>query len=132
MPALRATIAGGRVEVPMLRVRLLAQAPGGGLMSGQESQQVSWWAVHEFVSAVLDQVNGWPMAGTPAWCSLAYDDPRKWAALFDAAQHHALRVNTAQEARCESSRSVAGAADWSGIASKVQRHGVYIPRRTAS
>jgi len=48
-------------------------------MSGQESQQVSWWAVHEFVSAVLDQVNGWPMAGTPAWCSLAYDDPRKWA-----------------------------------------------------
>ena len=56
------------------------------------SQQVSWLTVHDFVSAVLDQANGWPMVGTPAWCSLAHDDPQKWAALLDAAQHWALTI----------------------------------------
>lgn len=81
-------------------------------MSTVESQQVSWWSVYEFVSAVLDQVNSYPMAGTPAWCSLAHDDPRKWAALLDASQHWALRVETCQEARAEASRAIAGAEDW--------------------
>ena len=60
------------------------------------SRQISWWSVHEFVQAVLDQVNNWPMPGTPAWCLLAADDPRKWAALLDAAQHHALRLELNQ------------------------------------
>ena len=44
--------------------------------------------------------------GTPAWCSLANDDPRKWAALLDASEHWALRVDTCQEARCEASSDI--------------------------
>ena len=79
------------------------------------SQQVSWWQVRELVLPVLNQVNNWPMLGTPAWCSLTHDDPRKWAALLDGAQHWALRVETCQEARCEASRSVSAAADWAAI-----------------
>lgn len=90
-------------------------------MSGQ---QVSWWDVHEFVGAVLDQVDDWPMVGTPAWCLLAHDDPRKWAALLDGAQHWALRVDACQEARCEASRAISAAPlftnsgdpiNWGGI-----------------
>jgi hypothetical protein len=75
-----------------------------------ESQQVSWWSVHEFVGAVLNQVNDWPTLGTPAWCSLAHDDPAKWAALLDGAQHWALRVDSCQEARREASRDTVAVA----------------------
>jgi hypothetical protein len=85
------------------------------------SQQVSWWSVHEFVQAVLNQVNDWPTLGTPAWCSLANDDPRKWAAVLDGGQHHALRMETAQQAMAEASRDVSAAADWSQVAREVQR-----------
>jgi hypothetical protein len=79
---------------------------------GYESQQVSWWSVREFIMPVLNQANDWPMLGTPAWCSLAHDDPRKWCALLDSAQHWALRVETCQEARAEASRAVSEAVDW--------------------
>jgi hypothetical protein len=94
-------------------------------MSAIASQQISWWSVHEFVAAVLDQVNDWPMLGTPAWCSLTHDDPRKWAALLDGAQHWALRVDSCQEARGEGGRAISAAplftnsgdpVDWSAIA----------------
>ncbi|MEM6109207.1 DUF2742 domain-containing protein [Mycobacterium sp. 050272] len=38
------------------------------------SQPVSsWLSVQGFLGAVLNQVNGWPMAGAPAWCSLVHD-----------------------------------------------------------
>ena len=93
------------------------------------SQQVSWWSVHEFVSAVLDQVNGWPLVGTSAWCSLADEDPQKWVALLDAAQHWALRVETAQESRCEASRDVSDAADWRAIAREVSVRRAFYERR---
>jgi hypothetical protein len=56
------------------------------------------------------------MAGTPEWCALDDNDPVKTAALFDAAQHFALRVETCQQAQCDASRAVSGAADWSAIA----------------
>src|SRR5215217_2197631 len=94
------------------------------------SQQVSWWAVHDFVAAVLNQVNGYPTAGTPAWCSLAHDDPKKWAAVLDAGQHHALRIELAQEVRAAASREVAAVADWSAAARAVVqgRGDGYIPR----
>ena len=102
------------------------------MSAGLTSRSVSWWSVHEFVSAVLDQANGWPLVGTPAWCSLAHDDPQKWAALLDAAQQHALRVECSQAARAEASHDVSAAADWPAIATEVvQRRGVYI-RREAS
>jgi hypothetical protein len=98
-------------------------------MSVIASQQVSWWSVHEFVGAVLNQINDWPTLGTPAWCSLAHDDPRKWAALLDGAQHWALRVETSQEARCEAGRAVSTAADWPAIARETrQRNEFYAAR----
>jgi hypothetical protein len=90
-------------------------------MESIKSQQVSWLSVHEFVGAGLNQVNDWPMLGTPAWCSLAHDDPRKWCSLLDAAQHHALRLELNQEARAEASKAVSGAADWPHIAREIQQ-----------
>jgi hypothetical protein len=85
--------------------------------------------VHEFVDAVLKQVNGWPVLGTPAWCSLAHDDPAKWAALLDGAQHWALRLETNQEAMTEASRDVSAAADWSAIASYLRTHAAFYEKR---
>ena len=85
-------------------------------MSGLESRQVSFWSVHEFVQRYLDTAGHFPAAGTPAWCAQPGGDRRKWAALLDAAQHHVLRVETAQEQHAEASRAVADAADWTAIA----------------
>ena len=64
------------------------------------SQQVSWWSVHEHTGPVLAGVGSWPTAGTPQWCALPDDDPAKLAALYDAARHWALRVETCQQAAC--------------------------------
>jgi Protein of unknown function (DUF2742) len=83
------------------------------------SQQVSWWPVHEIAAPVLAQVQSWPMAGTPEWCALDDDDPAKWAALLDAAQHWALRVETLQEAHCDASREISAALDWSALAREI-------------
>jgi Protein of unknown function (DUF2742) len=85
------------------------------------SRQVNWLTVHRFVGEVLKQVNGWPMAGTPAWCSLAHDDPRKWAALLDGAQHWALRVDACQAAECQASRDISGAADWAVVSQAIRQ-----------
>jgi Protein of unknown function (DUF2742) len=51
------------------------------------------------------------MAGTPEWCALDASDPVKTAALLDAAQHWALRVETCQEAHCAASRGVSSGID---------------------
>ncbi len=83
------------------------------------SQQVNWLTVHRFVAAVLNQVNDWPTLGTPAWCSLTHDDPRRWAALLDGAQHWALRMDSCQEARCEASRTISGAVDWPAVSQEI-------------
>lgn len=85
------------------------------------SQQVSWWSVHQLLASVLNQVNGWPLLGTPAWCSLANDDPRKWAAVLDGGQHHALRMELNQEARAEASRAISGAANWAQVGRDIQQ-----------
>lgn len=93
------------------------------------SQQVSWWSVHEHVQPLLDTAGSWPMLGTPEWCSLADDDPLKHAALLDAAQHWALRVETAQQARCDAAQMISQTEKWSDIANEIQsRTGVYIRR----
>jgi Protein of unknown function (DUF2742) len=86
----------------------------------RESQQVSWWSVHEFVQKFLDTAGNYPPAGTPAWCELLDGDRRKWAALLDAAQHHALRVETAQEQDAQAAKDVSAAADWSRIAQYIR------------
>ena len=59
------------------------------------------------------------MAGTPAWCLLAHDDPRKWVSLLDAAQHHALRVQLAQEALADASKGISQMVDWPAVAQEI-------------
>ncbi|BBZ03600.1 hypothetical protein MCHIJ_30370 [Mycolicibacterium chitae] len=86
-----------------------------------DSQAVSFWEVHQWVEKFLATAGDFPMCGTVAWSELADDDKRKWAALLDFAQHHALRVETAQELRAETSQAVAASADWRGIAQEIQQ-----------
>lgn len=85
------------------------------------AQSVSWWSVHEFITALVDQANNLPIAGTPAWCALPDNDPAKLLALAVAGEHHVLRMETAQEARAETSRAVAAAADWRAISREIQQ-----------
>jgi Protein of unknown function (DUF2742) len=93
------------------------------------SQQVSWWSVHEHVGPFLDAAGSWPMVGTPAWCELADDDPAKLAALFDAAQHWALRVETCQQTQADASRDISAAADWSVIAGEMYQRAAFYAER---
>jgi hypothetical protein len=79
------------------------------------SRAVNWLTVHRFVKAVLNQVNGWPMAGTAAWSSLNHADPAKWCALLDAAQHHALRVELNQTAIANASHDISASQDWAAV-----------------
>lgn len=97
------------------------------------SQQVNWLTVHDYVAPLLRRTGDWPMAGSVEWCALDDGDPAKLAALLDAAQHWALRIETCQQARCEASRDVSAAADWRAVAEEIQRRRqVYIPREVAS
>lgn len=100
-----------------------------------QSQQVSWWPVHEFLEAAVNQANCGPLptAGTPAWQALADGDPRKLLALAVSGEHWALRTEIAQERRAEASREVAEAADWSALAQRIRngRGSAYIPRRAS-
>ena len=94
--------------------------------------------MHELVDPLLTAVESWPIIGTPAWCALTDDDLRKIAAIFDAARHWALRVETCQLAACEASCDIAAAADWSAIANAIFRresaiaHSTYYIPRVAS
>lgn len=84
-------------------------------MSSTESRSVSWWPCYEFITALLGSVDDLPVAGTPRWCGLPDDDPRKLLSLAAAGVHHVLRMEVAQEARAEASRAVSAAADWSSV-----------------
>ncbi|ORV29467.1 hypothetical protein AWB98_06675 [Mycolicibacterium conceptionense] len=85
--------------------------------------------MHEYVLPVLERAGDFPMVGTVAWCALADDDPRKIAAVFDAAQHWALRIEASQIALADASKEIAAAADWAGIARRItQAEGVRIRR----
>lgn len=87
--------------------------------------------MHQFVCSHVN-VDDWPLAGTPAWCQLDDDDPVKWAAILDAAQHHALRLETCQQQRCDAAHELSAAADWRAIATETRRRRqVYIPRKSA-
>ncbi|OBI92089.1 hypothetical protein A5661_26400 [Mycobacterium asiaticum] len=95
---------------------------------------MSWWLVHDFITAAAAQANLGPLpwAGTPAWCELADGDPRKLLSLAVAGEHHVLRVETAQEQHAEASKAIAAAADWSQISRDIRRRsGVHIPREVA-
>lgn len=85
--------------------------------SPQSSQEVSWWRVHQFITALVAKANtSLPWAGTPAWSALNNDDPRKLLALAVAGEHHVLRIETAQEAIVSAGEEVSAAAPWSEIA----------------
>lgn len=85
------------------------------------AQAVSWLTVHQYVVDRLRcaGVDSWPTAGTPEWAALPDADPRKLAAVLDAGQHHALRVETAQEALAAASRDIAASADWTAVSSEI-------------
>jgi hypothetical protein len=98
-------------------------------MSAPGSQQVRWWDLREWMEPHLADVGDWPMVATQAWLDLDDTDPRKLAAVLDAAQHWALRVETCQAAECEASHAVSGAADWSGIASQFLGRAMFYAER---
>lgn len=98
-------------------------------MTAIESRTVDWWSVHQFVLPTLEGVRSWPMAGTLTWQHLPDDHPAKLAALYDAAQHWALRVDSCQEAMADASKAIAASADWPATARP--RGSAYIPRRIA-
>jgi hypothetical protein len=93
------------------------------------SQQVSWSDVHEFVLPQLRKVADWPMIGSPAWCQLGDRDPVKWAAVLDAAQHFALRVEYFQQAATEASHTISAAADWLAVARIAKQRGEFYSAR---
>lgn len=94
---------------------------------------VDWWPVRAFVQPYLDQVDSWPMLGTPEWFDLEPEHPAKWAAILDAAQRDALRWDTEQELLAEASRDVAAGVNCHSIAQSVRRResGIYITREVA-
>jgi hypothetical protein len=97
------------------------------------ARTVDFWSVHCYVAPALVAAREWPMLGTLEWQHLADADPAKLAALLDAAQHHALRIETAQAALAEASSAIASAADWQSIARTIRApHSTYIPREKAS
>ena len=93
------------------------------------SQQVCWSSVHEHVLPLLASVDSWPLVGTPAWCALDFHDPVKKAALLDAAQHWALRLEICQAARCEAGRDIAAVADWAVVARDVRNRSEFYASR---
>ncbi|KKE99468.1 DUF2742 domain-containing protein [Mycolicibacterium obuense] len=86
------------------------------------SQEVSWWATHQFITALVNQANTTlPWAGTPAWRALDDGDPRKLLALALAGEHHVLRIEIGQEAIEDAGQQISAAEDWSVVAQQVQR-----------
>ncbi|MDN4522624.1 MULTISPECIES: DUF2742 domain-containing protein [Mycolicibacterium] len=98
------------------------------------SQEVSWWAVHQFISAVVEQVKNTtlPWAGTPAWRDLDDADPRKLLSVAIAGEHHVLRVEIGQEQRAQAAEDIWGGADWSEAARTfTRRHEIDEIRRAS-
>lgn len=96
-----------------------------------QSQQVSWWPVHEFITELVAHTANLPAAGTPAWCALADGDPRKLLALAVAGEHHVLRMETGQEHLAVLAKDIADAIDCTALARRVRtgRGPAYIPRK---
>lgn len=91
------------------------------------SQTVSWWPTHEFITALVSNVNNLPIAGTPAWQALSDNDPAKLIALAVAGEHHVLRVEVAQQNMADASKAIASSPNWRTR----PRGSSYIPREVA-
>lgn len=99
-----------------------AEARPIGAGSPASSQEVSWWATHQFISALVGQANTTlPPAGTPAWRALDDSDPRKLIALAIAGEHHVLRTEIGQGQRALAAEDVWAGEDWTDVARQVQR-----------
>lgn len=94
------------------------------------SRTVDWWAVHEFVQPFLDSVGTWPTVGTLEWCALPKNDMRRWAAMLDAAQHHALRIDTAQAAMAEAGHAISATTDWAEVGRRARDRGEFHAKNT--
>jgi hypothetical protein len=90
---------------------------------------VNWWSVHEFAVPRLQRAGDWPLVGSPLWVELGDRDLAKWAALLDAAQHWALRVETCQQAECVASRDLSAAEDWLAVARIAKHRGEFYSAR---
>ncbi len=106
-------------------------------MKPVESRSVSWWPVHEFVAALVAQANTTPpTAGTPAWCALADDDPRKLLAVAAAGEHHVLRVEIAQEAMAQAAKDISANAEYIVANHRITAHRQcgtsYVPRKRSA
>jgi hypothetical protein len=96
-----------------------------------DSRMVAWFEVYAFVAPLLAGIAPWPAAGTPAWCQLPDDDPRKLAAVLESSIHWALKIDAEQTVRAEASQQISAAADWTAVARNTQRGrgAAYIERR---
>lgn len=107
--------------------------PTGHVPSSTDLSAVDWYAVALFVAPLLQQVGRWPAAGSPAWCDLEETDPRKVAAVYDAARRWALQVDGYQVARrialAEASREISAAYDWKALARKIQEYNEFRAER---
>lgn len=61
------------------------------------------------------------MVGTVAWQMLSATDPAKWAAVLDAAQHHALRLEMCQGAQIQAAQAISGSTDWPVISRSIRQ-----------
>lgn len=106
-------------------------APGLNAGGYPPSRTVDWFAVHQFVQALVEHPETLPVIGTLAWQQLATND--KTLACIAAAEHYALHLETRQAARAQTSKDIAASTDWTAVARGVQRRasGVYIPREVA-
>ncbi|KZS80316.1 hypothetical protein A4G31_26775 [Mycobacterium persicum] len=102
------------------------------------AQQTAWWSVRQYVLPLLQSVGAWPLLGSPEWCSLDPDDPRKKAAVYDGAQHWALRLETCQTTMADAGRAVSGALNWAEASRDIRQRqraisdGAHIPRQGVS
>ena len=100
---------------------------------------------------MLEAAGSWPLVGSPQWCALPDDDPAKLAALLDAAQHWALRMETCQaEQRCakrwaecatrhavirkklaeyQAGHAISAAADWTAISQQIRTRNEFYTER---
>jgi hypothetical protein len=102
--------------------------------------QVSWWDCHVFMESLVHQANCGPIPwpGTPAWCAMPDDDPRKLLALAQFGVYFAMEIDTRQAAEVAASHEISAGENWSSVAAaNLKRHnairsGAYIPRKEAS
>jgi hypothetical protein len=99
--------------------------PGTIFTRTVDSMQVSWWDCHVFMESLVQQANCGPIPwpGTPSWCDMPDDDPRKLLALAGFGVYQALSVDAWQEASAEASSAISAGQDWGEVSRSMRRHG---------